>query len=423
MADTQAIEMLVGQFYSRSRDFNGLPLSRLLRVFNLDPAAAMASLVDCIGRKRISCAFATVSTNPHIKRLRDLPVEQQIELLSNEPPEGVCLYPCADLVREHVDAEQYNDRPFTKMLVLSAAQLDWEGFDLGVLERYQNDPRYYFHFYDHSGSLSIRDVDGANANIPERDKVFLQSFGVGYTEEGTRLAVVFLRYLSDLSPEHQQYWNSFRYGGKVKLHSEYYRSSYLGEWPQYVSFIGAILAEMRLISELTKSLYGRELFRETYDDDHRPPGFTPFFRPTLKNFNDFVLAMDKLLSENLNYDFFRGKVPLETERLREDGKVVVERRSTISLLDEWLRKMVRWKNEDEAAATIVGPFRDVRRKRQAPAHKLQENEYSKEFDDQQHAIFQQVYLALMHLRRTLAANPKAAKINVPDFLKEGKIAF
>ncbi len=331
MIEPRAIEALVGIFYSRSSGFNGLPLSTLLKVLN-DPDGTVVALIESVTNKRVSCAFASVSANPHIKRLRDLPVDQQIELLSTEPPGSVCLYPSTELAREHVDVEQYNDRPFTKRLVLGAAQLDWEGFDLGVLERYQNDPRYHFNFYDHSGSLSISDADGGNANIPERDKVFLQTFGVGYAEDGTRLAVVFLRYLSDLSAEHQQYWNSFRYSGKVKLHGEYYRSSYLGDWPEFVSYIGAILAEMQLINKLTDEIYGQVLFRETYSDDRRPPGFTPFFRPTLKNFSDFVLAMDKLLSENLNHDFFRGRVALETERQREDGKVVVERRSTISLL-------------------------------------------------------------------------------------------
>lgn len=420
--DAKAIETLVALKFTGSGDFNGLPLSFVFKIYS-DEVAARAAVIECVGEGRVSCAFYSVSGNPHIKRIRDLAVEQQIELLSTEPSNHVCLYPSAELVREYVDVDQYNDRPFTKKLLLAKAQLDWEGFDLGVLERYQGDPRYHFNFYDHSGSLSILDSDGANADVPERDKVFLQSFGVGYTDDEKRLAVVFLRYLSDLSPEHQQYWNSFRHTGEVKLHSEYYRSSYLGEWPEFTSYFGAILKEMDLLNELTVGIYGGNLFRETYSDDRRPSGFTPFFRPTLKNFNDFVLAMDKLLSENLNQEFFRGKVALETERTREDGKVVVERRSSLALLDAWLREAVNWQNEDEGIAAVVGPLRRVRRQRQAPAHKLQENEYSEEYDAKQHAIYQEVYLGLMHLRRMLAKHPRAPSIDVPNYLTEGKIAF
>lgn len=247
-----AVEVLVGEHFINSGDFNGLLLKALLNgLSDLDANVTREAVIECVKRGRISCAFASVSVNPHIKRLRDLPIDDQIKLLESEPPEGVCLYPCPYLVRKLRDVDEYNDRPFTKKLMLAAAQLDWEGFDLGVLERYQNDPRHHFNFYDHSGTLSISDSDGANANMPERDKVFLQSFGVGYAEDDTRLAVAFLRYLSDLSPEHQQYWNSFRHSGPVKLHPEYYRSSYLGEWPEYVSYIRAILTEMRLLNELT----------------------------------------------------------------------------------------------------------------------------------------------------------------------------
>jgi hypothetical protein len=422
MVDAKAIEALVGLNFTSSGDFNGLPLSAVFKIYT-DEAAVRAAVIECIGKDRVSCAFYSVSGNPHIKRIRDLPVERQIELFSTEPSQGVCLYPCAELVREFADVDEYNDRPFTKKMLLGAAQLDWEGFDLGVLERYQNDPRYLFHFYDHSGMLSIGDSASSNAAVLERDQVFLQSFGVGYGEDDSRLAVVFLRYLSGLSPEHQQYWNSFRYPGKVKLHKEYYRSSYLGEWPEYISYIGAILTEMRLINQLTSAVYGQPLFREAYTDEQRPPGFTPFFRPTLKNFNDFVLAMDKLLSENLNHDFFRGRVLLEMERVREDGKIVVERRSSVAMLDAWLRNVVRWKDEDDAIAMIVGPLRRVRRQRQAPAHKLQENEYSTEYDEQQHTIFREVYLGLMNLRMMFARHPKAPPIDVPDYLAEGKIAF
>jgi hypothetical protein len=421
MTDPRGIELLVVLFFLNSSDFNGLPLTALLRTLGDKPSVREA-LVGSVRSQRVSCAFSSISSNPHIKRFPDLPVEQQVTQLAAEPASGVCLYPCANLVREHTDVSAFNDRPFTKKLLLGAAQLDWAGFDLAVLERYQNDPRYHFKFYDHSGLLSIGDSANEDNRMPERDKVLLQTFGVGYGDENIRLAVVFLRYLKDLSPEHQQYWNSFLYSGTVKIHPEYYRSSYLGEFPEYTSYFGATLAEMKLINELTEGVYGVGLFREIYDDE-RPSGFTPFFRPTLKSFSDFILAMDKLLSENLNYDFFRGQVPLETEKLREDGKVVVERRSTIALFEEWLRTKIIWQNESDAIDVIIEPLKRVRRLRQAPAHKLVENEYSKEYDEQQHIIFRDVYVSLLNFRATLAGHPEAPAISVPRYLSEGKIAF
>lgn len=170
--------------------------------------------------------------------------------------------------------------------------------------------------------------------MPERDKVFLETFGIGYDELDHRAAVVYLRYLSDLSPEHQQYWNTFIVSGLVKLHPDYYRGTYLGEWSLNGSFFGAILEEIKLINQLTTGIFGEALFRTEHNEE-RPLGLTLFLRPTLRNFNIFVLAMDKILSDNINQEFFKGQVALEFETERPDGKVVVARKGTLTLLEDW----------------------------------------------------------------------------------------
>ena len=36
------------------------------------------------------------------------------------------------------------------------------------------------------------------------------------------------------------------------------------------------------------------------------------------------MTLDKLLSESIDAKFFGGKVPLETETLRPDGKIVIQ---------------------------------------------------------------------------------------------------
>jgi hypothetical protein len=222
MTNRDDIETATVDFYLESHDFNGLPATSLLDGAS-DQRAARAALEDLIRDGRVTCVFASVSLNPHIKRFLDLPVEKQLELLSSDGPEGVCLYPCEELIRERFDVTTYNDRPFSQRLLLGEPQLQWRGFDLGVLERYYNDPRYLFEFHDFGGTLSIHDASNADSSVPERDKVFLQTFGTGYDEADRRVAVVFLRYLADLSPEHQQYWNTFICSGTIKLHPEYYR--------------------------------------------------------------------------------------------------------------------------------------------------------------------------------------------------------
>lgn len=420
MIDAASIEREVTTFFLASSDFNGLPLSSFLRR-GADKQALFAAVGDLVCAGKISCAFASVSVNPHIKRLPDLPVERQVALLVKEP-DGTCLYPSANLVHQYGRVTDFDDRPFSKMLLLGAPQVQPQGFDLGVLERYHSDPRYDFRLTDHAGRIDLTDEASESGTMSKRDDVFLQTFGVGYGEDRVRLAVVYLRYLSGLSPDHQQYWRSFEYRDKFSVHPEYYRSSILGAFPEYGSYAGAILTEMRLINELMLGIFGKRLFVETHDEK-RPSSLGPFFRPTLRNYNDFVLGMDKILSENLSREFFRDQVALEEEREREDGKIIVSQKGTLSLFEEWLRATIRWSDEDEAVRVIVKPLRHVRRERQAPAHKVQENCYSVEYDKKQHVIFRDVYVALFNFRATLAEHPHAPTIEVPRYIADGKIAF
>lgn len=422
MALENDLETAIVKFFLRSHDFNGLPMSALSNDVD-DEEKIKAAIRGLIEKGRISCAFASISVNPHVKRFPDLPIDDQIAQFERDAPKGVCFYPSADLVREHFDVKILDDRPFTKKLLLGAAQLDWEGFDLGVLDRYYNDPRYHFHFDDFGGRLSIRSDADEDSGVPSHEKVFIQTFGLGYDEAERRVAVVFLRYLSGLSPEHQQYWNTFVRPGPIRLHAEYYRSAYLGElFPESGSFFEAILNEMRLINELTSGIYGKTLFR-TVPADSRPAGLTPFLRPTLKNFKDFLLAMDKLLSENIDREFFRGEVPLQAETETSDGEIIVENKRTLALLEEWMRKKIQWDDEEAAVNLIVGPLKRIHRLCRAPAEKLEENEFSPEYDDERHAVVKDVYESLVNLRETLAGHPNAPAIKIPSWISEGKVTF
>ena len=87
----------------------------------------------------------------------------------------------------------------------------------------------------------------------------------------------------------------------------------------------AIVEEMRLIRALTEAIWGRSLFRLP-PEGGVPIGLTTFLRPTAENFNRFVMALDKLLSDSIDVKFFDGKVSLETETPRPDGKIVVQKK-------------------------------------------------------------------------------------------------
>jgi hypothetical protein len=162
------------------------------------------------------------------------------------------------------------------------------------------------------------------------------------------------------------------------------------------------------------------LFRNDYSKNI-PIELTMFTRSTLENFNSFILALDKVLSENINKKFFEGQIETEWEKEREDGKTIIASKGSISLLDEWLRKNIRWENEADALESIVGPIKEVRKLRQIPAHKLKDNKYNVDYDKQRKDVLERVYFSLMHLRRTMCSHPDAEAIVIPDFLETGRI--
>src|SRR5207244_496170 len=112
----------------------------------------------------------------------------------------------------------------------------------------------------------------------------IQSFGLGFDEQSRPVVVAFYRYLANLTPEHQQYWNSFRTFGISTICRQYYQSSILGQFWENRSVRYAIQEEMRLINELTTAILGRSLFRLTPDSDS-DIDLTNFLRPTSENFD------------------------------------------------------------------------------------------------------------------------------------------
>lgn len=409
----------ITDFYIGSHDFNGIPITELLRELQFSWPELLDSLIELLKGDKITLTFSSVVANPHIKAFQDLPTSEQVQKLQCEGPEGICAYPTTSVIQSVVDVTTYRDRPFTKRLLLGEPQLEPVYFDLTVLERYYADPRYHFQFWDYGGSISISDPHYESQETAERDKVLLQTFGLGYDSNKNRVIVVFLCDLSDLSPEHQQYWNTYILSAKCKMVEEYYRNNILAEWVDHGSIYQAFLEEQVVINEMSQLMGRPPLFRKTFKDD-RPKGFSVFLRPTLNNYLSFVHILDKMIADNINKDFFQNEVPLEEEIRRPDGTIEIRPRATLTLLEDWLQKRIRVE-DNTVFDEIVEPLKEVRKLRQKPAHSIQEDEYDRKYHDRQDALISRAYGALRTMRLLFANHPKVKEYKVPDWLYEGKI--
>lgn len=425
-------------FFLLSDDFNGILLWDLAENFKITISDLIDILIILVKSDQVSIQS---STNPHIIYSRHYPIDAQVKILDNSrdikllkqtfgkitfvTPDTdfpICLYPTITTLKSKRDLSEFVEYPFTKLLALGTPQLTPMFFDINVLERYYLDPRYNFKWQDYSGSIYCYYDKNEKPLVRDEDEIFLKTFGLGFTEKRQRLAVVYLRYLKNLTKEHQTYWLSRQSKDpKNYVVSEYYENTIAGNWSFTHSVFTAFLEELKIINKITEKIFQKNLFRNVFEDEKRPKDFTFFFSPTLKNYNSFVLLLDKMLTENIDKAFFEGKVELYTQQKIDINTIERKPKGTITLLEEWLKKSFKPENS-KGMEIIFKPLKKIRRERQDPAHRIDEDKYDPYFIERQKETISEAYTALNALRLVFQQHPEAKDITVPDWLDSGNIA-
>ena len=255
------------------------------------------------------------------------------------------------------------------------------------------------------------------------DQLEFVEFGFAYDESLNRAVAIFLRYLHDKNLEEQLLLAQYQVTGNFHLHPDYHRTSIIGDFPERMSIYDSFLEERWHINQISK-IIGREPFYKTETKAHeRPSGFGILIRPTNKEYQDFVMLTDKLLSDDINRKFFKDDIIGSEQLTKSDGSKTEISLGTIAMLQNWLSKMVRL-NEPDDATKMLAKMRLVRKVRQAPAHKLEDNSFDQHFLKKQRDIINAAFFAVRTLRMILENHPKARKYaseQIPDWLREGKV--
>lgn len=423
MPDNKTIINEITRFYLDSHDFNGIPISELLSKCSISKTNLISKLAELIKEHKTSVVFGDYHPNPHVRAFPDDPIKEgQVEKLQTDLFNHACVYPLPKHLKEVVDKTKYNDSPFTLMLALGEPQLEFRAFDLSVLEHYRNDPRYSYHTDGIYGRLSIANEYYESSEFPERDKILLQTFGFCYDSEMNRAVAVFIRYLSNLSPEHQRIWHAKMLDGDYRLHPDYYRSSIQGLFGEKISIFTAFFEELRVINEMCELMNRPYLFRNDFSKTEKPRDFCFLVRPTLKEYNNFVHLLDKMISENINVDFFQNEVEYETEIVRKDSKVEVQKKGSLRIMEDWFIKHFEVTNQsllDEMFAT----FKEIRRKRQKPAHRVNEDDFDMKYFHDQRDLIRKGHRAIRILRTAFDLHPlvKSSDYKINDLVEKGEI--
>ncbi len=414
--------------YLTSRDFNGILITNLGEDFE-EIRAVLKQLLD---EEKIVLNFGDRHPNPYILAFEPEPKEEQLkklETLKFDDPVfeeygplkmqtnslSCCAYPSKEQLKSVVETGKYQSTPFTLLLALGEPQLSYKAFNLRVLEFYRNDPRYSYETDDIHGSISAKTEGG----LSESDDTFLETFGFAYDKEiKNRYVAAYLIYLSRLTPEHQQRWNLEIHNRETFLHPDYARTT-AGHWPEKESIFNAFCEEMRIINEMTIKITGKSLFRRTYDRYNKPKKFSFLVRPTKEEYENFLHLLDKMMSDNLNKEFFKDKVEL-TKREEKEGAFVEQNKGTIQLLEEWLNMSVKFpdpKPKDE----MINIFKEIRNERGKPAHHVRDDEWDNKYFVNQRDLIRKAYQGIRTMRLIFSNHHLSKQIEVPDWLFKGEI--
>lgn len=415
----RAILNEVTRFYLESDDFNGIPMSQILSFLAADKSDIIRFLSNLINEDKISLVFGDIHPNPHIRAFPDEPKDAQIRKLKNPALDRACIYPSANHLEKVVDRSKYEGKPFTLSMALGSPQLIFKAFDLSVLEYYRNDPRYYYVTDDIQGWICIHDDYFNKGLVPESDEILLRTFGFCYDDKINRAVAVFLRYIGELSAEHQQIWRLKMLGDEYQIHPDYFVTTIIGDWNERISIFEAFREELRTINALSCAIGRPFLFKDDFMQN-KPREFGFLIRPTLKEYNSFVLLLDKMLSDNINKSFFMKDIPDEFEEIRKDGRLAVKQKGTLSMLDEWLRSNLTLA-DSTPVEEMMSVFREVRKKRQKPAHAVDDNLFDQQYFLEQRNLMIRVYKAISFLRSVFMSHPSINSVKINRFLAEGKI--
>lgn len=291
--------------------------------------------------------------------------------------------------------------------------LRYKFFKIGVLDRYREDPRYMISEGPISMFLSIKDEFSADLSIPEEDKFFIQSLGYAYKKkDNTRVIITYLAYLAELPEKQQNHWASFEENEECILDEDFCKQEFMAEFTERVNIFDAFIQELEEINKIC-SLTGKPaFFKETFKNK-KPSDFCRISKPTYKAYYHLIHLFDKLLSENINKEFFKGKVEPIDEEGREKG--------TLKLLNEYLGNSFI-PQDARPMEEMLSHFKKIRKDRQKPAHSIEEDIYDDKYFDLSEELIKQSYKSIRLLRLIFMNFPRVKeKYCPPDWLQKGEI--
>jgi hypothetical protein len=402
------LDMVVSA-YIESGDFNGLRVDAT--TFSQEQLEEARRLV---GAGLLQVVSQQDYLNPHIRPWASRrTLEDQVADLGRVGDGGsACLYPTPEAMEGRPELLRWPDEPYRQRLAAGAGTLELAYFSVDVIEHYRNDPRYHYQF----GDFEVRFGIGDEAYVDERERSAdkIHSLRVGFAYDRTtiranavtRFTCAFIGDLADLTAEHQQRWRTYEVDRNENTgpHPVWWAMQ-MGHWPKGIGPFQRIVGEIRAINELFHLIAGRDLFKTS--EPLREWGWV--LRSSTSEWHQFLLATDKLISENIDHAVLTA---VKVDRKNPDGTDA----GSLNRLAWFLRDSTPC--PEDLVAKIITPLKRVRKERQKPAHALVVAATDATLTAQQRDLLSEVGGALHLLREVLAMHPDASGWVVPTSLAE-----
>jgi F0F1-type ATP synthase gamma subunit len=134
--------------------------------------------------------------------------------------------------------------------------------------------------------------------------------------------------------------------------------------------------------------------------------------PTKREYQEFAETLDKLMSDNLNRNFFKNRMATSFEDTQK---------GTIALLEEYFNRFMTARDRSPVD-DMLKTFRKVRSERSKSSHHDLKDEFKYEYNHKQRDIMREAYTAIRLIRLAFTNAPDAKDIEVPGWLYKGEIS-
>lgn len=395
--------------YIKSHDFNGLPVYNMKYYdYNILCELIDGGLIKVLSEKEV--------INPHIKGFDlNIPLDRQKENMSKKTNYSV-LYPTRKAL-ESVPLDY--TKPYSILMQKGEQQFKIIYFNIEILERYVNNPKFVITDIGYRGNIYVKDEYIDDKTIEDE---YIKDYGMAYIDGKhlERAVGVFVCDLAKLSSQKQMLWKGFELSNqrKCKINAGFVDNLIKGKWVMETWIFHALIEEMKVINEQCEHMGIPKLFNKTFGTHHSemPEGFRNILFPTLKNYYDFVLVLEKIIVHNISFKTFQKDTIYirGIDRKDESGKD----KGSLVMLEEWLGKNIR--TPENLTDLIIKPLKNIRNIRQKPAHELTSNRYDVTLYQKQFDLMNDTYTAIRAIRLFFANHPLAKDVKVPEHLISGK---